>query len=166
MKKITTTIMLAGCLALTGTSCKSHQPAEQVIKHMTQTGWAGSAGAYADRVPNSAVLKEDGGDTGATVFYCLRIGLYDSTDASDRKLEAAKEKYYEQDMYKDWVLNVNGDSIAPVFSQPVPHKQEKLTEQVLVYEIPKGSHPAMLIYKDPYKLLGLRQNMLLPENSN
>jgi hypothetical protein len=133
---------------------------------MAQAGWAGSAGVYADRIPNKAILKEDGGDTGTTVFYCLRIGLYDSTDVTDKKLEEAREKYYQLDMYRDWVLIDKGDSIVPVFYQPVPHKMDKLTEQVLVFEIPRGFRPSTLVYKDPYKLLGNRQTMSLHETEN
>jgi hypothetical protein len=160
MKHITAMI-LTGFVVSLCISCHDTQPGVRVIKHMAQTGWAGSAGAYADQVPNSAILKEDGGDTGTTVYYCLRVGLYDSTDVADKELETAREKYFQQDMYKDWVLDIGGDSVAPLFSQPIPRKQQKLTEQVLVYEIPKGVHPSQLIYKDPYKLLGHRQTMLL-----
>jgi hypothetical protein len=147
-------------------SCTSRKPAQTEPKHMAQTGWIGSAGAYADRIPNKVILKEDGGDSGATVFYCLRIGLYDSTGSSGDKLETAREKYYQLDMYRDWVLINKEDTITPVFYQPVPRKKDKLTEQVLVFEIPRGFRPSTLVYKDPYKLLGNRQTMLLHETEN
>ena len=147
-------------------SCTSRKPVVAEPKHMAQTGWRGSAGAYADRIPNKAILKEDGGDSAATVFYCLRIGLYDSTGSTDTKLESAREKYYQLDMYRDWVLLDKGDTIAPVFYQPIPRKMDKLTEQVLVFEVPRGFRASMLVYKDPYKLLGNRQTMLLHENTN
>ena len=147
-------------------SCTSRHTAVREVKHMAETGWAGSAGVYADRIPNKVVLKEDGGGKGSAVFYCLRIGLYDSADVTDKKIEEAREKYYQLDMYKDWVLLNGSDSIAPVFYQPVPRKTDKLTEQVLVFEVPRGFQPSTLIYKDPYKLLGNRQTMVIHENTN
>ncbi|HSC38937.1 MAG TPA: hypothetical protein VLD19_13740, partial [Chitinophagaceae bacterium] len=91
---------------------------------MAEAGWRGSAGVYADRVPNRVVLQDEGPDTAKTSFYCLRIGLYDSTATTDAKQKSAREKYYQLDMYHDWVLLNNGDSIAPVFYQPVPHKED------------------------------------------
>jgi len=153
-------------LAVAVLSCTSRRTVVTEVKHMAQSGWAGSAGVYADRIPNKSILREDGGDSGTTVFYCLRIGLYDSTDVTDKKLVEAREKYYQLDMYRDWVLLDHGDSIVPVFYQPVPRKMEKLTEQVLVFEVPRGFQPSTLVYKDPYKLLGNRQTMLLHENTN
>ena len=158
--------MIISLAAATWLSCNSRKPAPKEPVHMAQTGWIGSAGAYADRIPNKAILKEDGGDSGSTVFYCLRIGLYDSTGSSDGKLEAAREKYYQLDMYRDWVLLDKGDTIVPVFYQPVPRRMDKLTEQVLVFEVPRGFQPSTLVYKDPYKLLGNRQTMLLHDNTN
>jgi len=147
-------------------SCTSRRTVVMEVKHMAETGWAGSAGVYADRIPNKVVLREDGGDRGATVFYCLRVGLYDSADVADKNIEAAREKYYQLDMYKDWVLLNGGDSIAPVFYQPVPHKMDKLTEQVLVFEVPRDFQASTLVYKDPYKLFGNRQTMVIHENTN
>jgi len=82
---------------MTGAGCHSKKTVAAAVRHMAESGWAGSAGVYADRIPNRAILQNDGGDSGRTVFYCLRIGLFDSTDASDKKLEAAKEKYYQLD---------------------------------------------------------------------
>lgn len=148
------------------TACSTREAVAPPVKHLAQTGWASSAGAYADRVPNGSILREDGGDSSRTEFYCLRIGLYDSTTVFDRKLEEARSKYYQLDMYKDWVLSVDGDTIVPAFFQPVPAREQKLTEQVVVYEIPRGAHPSMLIYKDPYKLFGNRQTMLIHEKAN
>ena len=160
---ITRLLPFLALVAAAWLSCTSHKQVAAEPKHMGQTGWRGSAGIYADRIPNKVVLKDDGGDSGTTVFYCLRIGLYDSTESSDAKLEAAREKYYNLDMYKDWVLLNKGDTITPVFYQPVPRKMQKLTEQVLVFEVPRGFRASMLVYKDPYKLLGNRQTMLLHE---
>ncbi len=144
-------------------SCKAKKPAV-VFKHLAEAGWRGSAGIYADRVPNRVVLKDEGPDTAKTVFYCLRVGLYDSTSTTDAKQQTAKEKYYQLDMYKDWVLLDNNDSVAPVFYQPVPPKEKQLTEQVLVYEIRKGFNPVSLLYKDPYGLLGNQHVLLLTEH--
>jgi hypothetical protein len=162
-------VMVAGfivaCAGIFLSCGEKKKPAPVIIKHLAQTGWRGSAGIYVDRVPNKAVLKDEGADTAATSFYCLRIGLYDSTATVDAKQKAAKEKYYQLDMYRDWVLLNNGDSIAPVFYQPVPHKEEQLTEHVLVYEMPKGFKPSRLVYKDPYGLLGNRQVLILNENN-
>ena len=166
MKMKGLTIVGAGFLLLCAGmffSCKTKKPTV-VFKHLAEAGWRGSAGIYADRVPNSIVLKDEGPDTGRTVFYCLRVGFYDSTSTADAKQQAAKEKYYQLDMYKDWVLLDNSDSIAPVFYQPVPPKEKQLTEQVLVYEIPKGFNPVSLLYKDPYGLLGNQHVLLLTEH--
>jgi hypothetical protein len=172
MKKMRTvrqmiTIALTTAMGLAWTACQSGKPVvAPPVKHMAESGWAGSAGVYADKIPNRAILQDDGGDTGRTVFYCLKIGLFDSADAGDAKLEAARQKYYQLDMYRDWVLIRDGDSIEPAFYQPVPHLKDKLTEQVLVFEIPNGFKPSALVYKDPYKLLGNRQTMLLHEIRN
>src|SRR5438445_5582646 len=108
-KKMRYILMLlwAGVVLL---SCTSRRTAVREVKHMAETGWARSAGVYADRIPNKVVLREDGGDRGSTIFYCLRIGLYDSADVVDKKIEEAREKYYQLDMYKDWVLLNGSDS--------------------------------------------------------
>lgn len=145
-------------------TCKTKKTSERlVIKHLAEAGWQGSAGIYADRVPNRAILKEEGIDTAKTAFYCLRVGLYDSTNTTDAAQLAAKDKYYQLEMYKDWVLLCDQDSLAPVFYQPVPGREKQLTEQVLVYEIPKGAGPVSLVYKDPYGLLGPQHVLNLNE---
>lgn len=145
-------------------SCKAKKASEApAVKHLAEAGWRGSAGIYADRLPNRAILKEEGSDTGRSAFYCVRVGFYDSSHAIDAAQVAAKEKYYQLEMYKDWVLLCDGDSVAPVFYQPVPRKENQLTEQVLVYEIPKGVHPLSLVYKDPYGLLGDQHVLYLNE---
>lgn len=135
------------------------------VKHLAEAGWRGSAGIYADRVPNKAILKDEGPNTARSFFYCLRIGFYDSTATGDAKQQAAREKYFQLDMYKDWVLLCDKDSIAPVFYQPAPKKETSLTEQVLVYELPKGMTPKTLVYKDPYGLLGNHHILHLEENN-
>ena len=158
-------IILAGIIwACSGLllSCKEKKK-PVVVNHLAETGWRGSAGIYVDRFPNKAILKEGGADTGRTSFYCLRIGLYDSTTTADGKQGAAKEKYFQLDMYKDWVLLYRNDSISPVFSQSLPRRMEKLTEQVLVYEVPKEYQPGTLVYKDPYGLLGNKRVLVLNE---
>jgi len=156
------TVLLWGCLT-TFSSCRDREKPAPAVKHLAEAGWRGSAGIYADRVPNKAILKEEGSDTGKTIFYCLRIGLYDSTNTTDARQTAAKEKYFQLEMDKDWVLLCGSDSIAPVFYQPVPRKENQLTEQVLVYEIPKGASPVSLVYKDPYGLLGNQHVLNLNE---
>jgi len=158
--------MMAGVLcACTGMlfSCKTKKAPDQPVRHLAQAGWRGSAGIYADRLPNRAVLKEEAVDSGRTAFYCLRIGLYDSTIATGAAEQTARDKYYQLDMYKDWVLLCGGDSLAPVFYQPVPSREKQLTEQVMVYEIPKGANPVSLVYKDPYGLLGNQHVLNLNE---
>ena len=162
-------VLLYMLLGLAGlfSACVSHSSARDIpVRHMSEAGWEGSASVYVDRMPNKVILKEDGGDTGRTVFYCLRVGLYDSTAGNDKQLEAAKEKYYQLDMYKDWVLLNDKDTILPIYDQPIPHKKDKLTELVLVYEIPRGFVPGRLFYKDPYRLLGNRQTLVLQANNN
>ena len=139
-------------------SCHTNKtPAQPREKHWIEIGLAGEGMMYLDAVNNQEVMQEKvGGDT-ATQFYSFLVGFQDSVLTTDDKKELAKGKYYQYEMYKNWVALVNGDSIAPVFYQPKTKRYKQTEEGILVFEFPRNIKPDTLVYKDSYGPWGVQR---------
>jgi len=111
-----------------------------------------------DKVPNTLVMRKDKDNN--PNFFSYLVNFHDSSVTTDKKKLLDTGKYYQHDMYKDWVVLVNGDSVRPVFYQPSIKKTIQADGGVIVFEIPSGSEPDTLIYMDSYGTWGTHQLFL------
>ena len=142
-------ILLAVMLAMAWISCKevalkNSAPEQQ---HDARLQKPDGTAIYIDAVPNSTVMKDSGNDTASSRFYSFRIGFADSM-IIDKKQEMEKQRYYDFEMQKDWMVLINGDSIRPVFFHPQVQKTTVLKEFIMVFEVPSAWKPDTFIYKD------------------
>ncbi len=104
---------------------------------------------YLDSFPNRLIMQNDP-ENDETAFHSFKVGFEDSLKA-DPKAEKEIQKYIDYTMYKDWRVLSNGDSLLPVFSQPVVKKRDNLRESIIVFELPKGVAPDTLVYYDQFQ---------------
>lgn len=140
------------------TGCKQKKSGNGMTEqHWAEVKMPGVGMIYVDEVSCSSVLSEVDSSKGETRFHCYRVGLIDSLPAkANDKKDLEKGKYYQYDMYKDWAALINGDSIRPVFYQPMIKKEINKEESILVFEIIKSKHADTLVYNDSYGLWGRR----------
>lgn len=122
--------------------------------HYLQIQEKGIGCIYLDKVPPETVLSEAKSLNGKTHFCAYKVGFEDSVLVTDKQQLLDKGKYYQYDMEKDWVMLHGGDSLRPVFFQPVTKHAMQLNEGVLIYEVPAGIEPDTLIYNDSYGFWG------------
>ena len=127
-------------------------------KHYLEIRERGVGMITLDKVPNKMVMQDNGDNNGS--FFSYKVGFLDSTLITDKKKLMDIGKYFQYDMYKDWVVLVNGDSIRPVFFQPEIKKIAQLNEGVIVFEIPSRIEPDTLLYMDSYGAWGAHQLFL------
>lgn len=136
-------------------ACRS-QPAIPERRHLAAISHAGTA-LYIDQLDNRSIMKENPAPQDSKTIFCsFLVGWMDSTISTDQKAKLAREKYFQYDMQKDWVALVKGDSLYPVFFQEKPGLNSQLKEGALVFEIPAGTRPDTLIYKDSFGAWGTR----------
>ncbi|OQP63234.1 hypothetical protein A3860_25430 [Niastella vici] len=115
-----------------------------VIKHMAEIHRKGSD-LYLDEADSRQVMKAGSNNN----FIAYKIGFTDSL-TDDKKFEQKRIEYYDYRMVNDWKAVVNGDSISPVFFQPVTGLNKMNREGILVFELPTGSQPDALVYDDSF----------------
>lgn len=88
---------------------------------------------WADPLNCSQIMQADSGYAG---FYCFRIGLTDSSamKITDEKIKQEIDKYWQYDMWQDWMMLVGGDTIRPVFHEPATSLNVVEKKAVLVFE--------------------------------
>jgi hypothetical protein len=149
MNKIKTNIrfMILSILGIFG--CAGSVPdGDTSSVHMAEIR-SGESSLYVDPADNRLVMNISEERAGSSGFYSYRVGFRDrSLPAPEHEHE--RRKYFDYDMQRDWRLVAGGDSIAPVFFQPVPGLDKLTREGVLVFEIPTGIVPEALVYHDTF----------------
>lgn len=139
--------MMAGLLACLLASCGQQQPAGKSMpvreKHLAEKNGPGVR-LVVDKVDNKLLMAAGERDR----FVSYRIGFYDSVKPADKKELRERGVYYQYKMQRDWKAIVQGDSIAPVFYQPVAGLNDQVNEGVLVFELAEGQQPDTLVYED------------------
>jgi hypothetical protein len=132
---------------------KGNEPPRR--KHMAEIGLRGTGMLYLDIVPNETVMKMT--DTsGGTEFFSFLIGFVDSI-ANPGGSDPEKGKHFQYEMYKNWKALSGNDSISPVFFQPKIKLNQQVDEGILVFEMPKGEQPDILVYNDSYGPWGVQR---------
>lgn len=136
-----------------------HQPvaAKPVVRHLAEIHKNGSV-LYIDKVDSRYVLKPDNKDA----FTSYKIGFEDSVQGNSTH-EQQKNVYFDYRMSNDWKAVVDGDSVAPVFFQPVQGLSSKVKEGIIVFELPAGKQPDALVYDDSF---GAWQKQVIALNQN
>jgi hypothetical protein len=141
--KIMLLSMMSGIVCLQ--AC--HQPntgAKIIVRHMAELHSNGSV-LYVDPADSRQVMKADCSEA----FVAYRIGFEDSL-TSDKKIEQARNVYYDLRMASDWKAVIGSDSISPVFYQPVTRLNKVSKEGILVFELPAGRRPDALVFDDSF----------------
>lgn len=120
-----------------------------ITKHEVEIRKQGLGMIYLDNVSCDFVLQTMDSTNGNN-FMCIKVGFVDSSITSNEKEHREKGKYFQYDMYKDWRVIQNGDSIAPVFFQPLFKKNQQIDEGVIVFEMAKDLVPDTLVYNDSF----------------
>ena len=105
---------------------------------------------YVDKVPNSVVMQNPETDSVKTVFQSFLVGFKEYAAEAEPQTALARGVYFQYRMSQDWVALINGDSIRPVFSQSKVAVSQLITEQYIVFEIPKGTSVYTLVYRDSF----------------
>lgn len=128
---------------------------ETIVKneehHWAAISAAGVGSMYLDKIPANAVVHDTDPGKANTVFVSYRVGFIDSLHPGiPGKSDLEKGKYYQYSMYRDWVALIDGDSLQPVFYQPMVKRQKQQEEGILVFEIPKNKQIDTLVYNDSF----------------
>lgn len=138
-------IFCAGLISWMLFSCNQSASSKATKKtHLVEISRPGAL-LYVDKVANNRVMA-DAGEHGQFVSY--RIGFYDSIAHRDKKVQREATVYYQYKMSSDWKAVIAGDSIAPVFYQPMAGLNSQVNEGVLVFELPGQQEPDALVYHD------------------
>jgi len=146
-KKINGVIMLLNMVSIVMCLQACHQSvarAKPAIHHLAERYSNGST-IYIDRADSRQVMKADSSEA----FTAYKVGFTDSLQ-HDKKYEQERTVYYEFRMANDWKAVIGTDSIAPVFYQPVTGLNKMNTEGILVFELPAGRQPDVLVYDDSF----------------
>lgn len=133
-------------LLILAASCKEANPARK--KHELEIFRPGSF-FYLDQVKNKQVMQIKDAEEDK-LYASYLVGFYDSTWAPDPqqpKKTEERQVYYQFNMSNHWRAIVNGDSLLPVFYQPVPNADNKVNAGVIVFQLPEGIRPDTLVYK-------------------
>lgn len=150
-------LLIAGlCCAACGS--RASAPEQKLQEHWAQVSNPALGVLYVDQTDPSRVMKIV--DPGNTTFVAYKVGLRDATGQTDQKQKQARGKYLQYDLPGDWSLRIQHDSFAPVFFQPVVKTIEQEDESILVFEIPTGTNPDTLIYRDSFGGWGIQKIIL------
>jgi hypothetical protein len=152
-------LFFSGCIVVLFV-CSCQQPGRQGEvrgkRHMAEVNMKGMGMMYLDKIPNSAVMQID--STDPSEYQSYLVGFIDSNLVIAP--DSAKERYFQYDMYKDWVAVGSLDSIAPVFFHPKTKITRQEDEAILVFEVPKGDELSALVYKDSHGPWGIQKIIL------
>lgn len=146
-------------------ACKDQHPIRN--KHELEIFKPGSL-FYLDQVKNKQVMQiSDPAEDKRYASYL--VGFLDSNwmpDPQQPRKEEDRLNYYRFHMAEKWRAIVNGDSLIPIFYQPVPQIDKKLNSGVIVFEVPDGQRPDTLVYsgtEDGWDnmTISLKQNKLI-----
>jgi hypothetical protein len=161
MKKKMVWAASLGCLSLAAyclTACQTQRPkAKPVALHLAEVHRNDHA-VYVDQFDSRRLVQT----AGANAFTCYKITFEDS-ELPDEKSKRERNLYYEFRAGNDWKALSAGDSIKPVFFQPIKGLNEQVKEVVLVFELPEGRRADTLVYNDSY---GDWQQQVMPLNPN
>lgn len=149
----TAALAMAACASRSGATLPGLTKPEQHDLEIRQRG-VGSISI--DQVPNS-VLKA-GTDSG---FVSYRIRFTDSSLTTDPAKSDELNKYYQYTMSKDWVLLAAGDSIRPVYYQPVVKRFAQVNEGIAVFELDPGRAADTIVFLDSKGIWGSHKVSLI-----
>jgi hypothetical protein len=133
------------CAAICLQACQHPVAGARVAKrHLVEISRNGST-LYIDRIDSRQIIKSDSNGT----FTAYKIEFEDSVQR-DKKYEQDKTVYFEYRLGNDWKAVIDGDSIAPVFFQPVTGLNKMNKEGILVFELPAGKQADALVYDDSF----------------
>ena len=152
-------------LLILAAACKEKTPARK--KHELEIFRPGSF-FYLDQVKNKQVLQIKDAEEDK-LYASYLVGFHDSTWAPDpQQPKKAEERqvYYQFNMSNNWRAIVNGDSLLPVFYQPVPNADNKVNAGVIVFQLPEGTRPDTLVYRNAADgwenmIISLKQHKLI-----
>lgn len=135
----------SAAVMLAGAACNQAANASSAgRKHLVEINKNGDL-LYVDKTSISRVMKE----TGDSYFSSYVIGFADSIKGNS-KSESEKTLYFQYRMSNDWKAVLNGDSLLPVFFQPVTKLNSMTREGIIVFELPGGQHPDTLVFNDSF----------------
>lgn len=149
-------VLVVSVIAI-ATGCSTHAgPATIEEAHEAYVMHRGSGMIYLDRVDCKRVMQEG---EASGVFHCYKLGFVDSlvTAKPKDKSDEKAGKYFQYDMQRDWVAISGGDTLRPVFFEPVLRHELHRTEGILVFESLNGKAPDTLIYTDSFGSWGTQQ---------
>ncbi len=114
------------------------------VKHMAEMTRNGST-LFIDPADSRQVMKADSGEA----FVAYKIGFANSVQG-DKKYEQERNVYFDFRMVNDWKAVVGSDSITPVHFQPLTGLNGTNKEGILVFELPAGKQPDLLVYDDSF----------------
>ncbi|QEC44788.1 hypothetical protein [Pseudobacter ginsenosidimutans] len=152
-------------LLILAAACKETTPARK--KHELEIFWPGSF-FYLDQVKNKQVMQIKDAEEDK-LYASYLVGFHDSAWAPDpQQPKKAEERqvYYQFNMSNNWRAIVNGDSLLPVFYQPVPNADNKVNAGVIVFQLPEGTRPDTLVYRNAgdgweNMIISLKQHKLI-----
>jgi hypothetical protein len=127
--------------------CKETSPARK--KHELEIFKPGKF-FYLDQVKNKQVMEIKNADEDK-LYASYLVGFYDSSWAPDPQQPQKTtdgQTYYQYNMPDKWRAVVGGDSLTPVFYQPVQQADNKINAGVIVFQLPEGIRPDTLVYRD------------------
>lgn len=139
-----TRLMYLVCVVLCLQACRQSVGGARPERHLAVLHKNG-ADLYIDRIDSRRVMKADSNET----YVAYKIGFTDSLQG-DKKFEQERNVYYDFRMANDWKAVVENDTLSPVFFQPLTGLNNMNKEGVLVFELPAGKHPHVLVYDDTF----------------
>lgn len=132
-------------------SCQHTEKKERTkIRHLAEIEVNGAGMLYLDAVPIESIMRKQ--DTAShRVYYSFLVGFRDKVPGGNAQ---QLNKYFEYEMYKDWRIVKDRDSIIPVFFYPKAKMNPQVREGILVFEMAKGERPDTLFYRDSFGLWG------------
>lgn len=147
MKSLTRMIVTMLCL-LVLYACNNASGTKKTVTHWAAINYKKGKLIYADAVQSGSVMQRTKSDEiNNDSFFCYKISLIDST-LHEQKEDLERNKYFDYEMQKNWVVLLNGDSVHAVFFQLMIKKNKMLQEGVLVFELPSTAKPDSLIYRN------------------
>ncbi|MBV4358905.1 hypothetical protein [Pinibacter aurantiacus] len=133
--------------------CKNSNTKQEVVvpqkKHWVEITGKNKM-IYVDSFPTNQLLQNDSSNVNAvTKFCCYKVEFIDNNaQAVSNGKKEEDSKYFLYDMYKDWKIVNNGDSIAPIHFQPLTKMSTEKNEGILVFEVNKDLNPDTLFFND------------------
>ncbi len=145
LSKIITGIIICGSLLM---ACSAKREPEALPNlHASLRSYA-SVAVWVDRINCDRIMNS--GNAGE--FQCYRIGRLDSSRISrpDEATRSGFDKYWQYEMWKDWGMVVENDTIRPVFYEAESTINAYQRTAILVFENNRDGMVDTLVYTDRF----------------